>query len=634
MLWRKTGFCLILFLVISISLTGCGEPPPPTPTPTPIPYNIDVSVMDAEGNPMSGALVAYKTSKFETDASGQVSIPNESPTVKLTVSAPGYFTTEVNPTLQQGSTTVEVSLAQDPNGLLPMNACRSDEELVYIQDFQAGESTEWQPDGPSQGWTVEADPANSNDLALVTRGDSTWSWLGGRNGYELDNSVWRIWFKMEGNPNLHFNYRFTESILNGTRYFLAVNPNGTNLVRYQNEQHMDLAGGSGLTSDSWHLLEFSYYEGNLQVWIDHQQVNSYDETAPWPGGTVNLEPYAGAGNAIYFDDVSLCKLNGPFETIPRPVTGYDLTVNAVDAEGLPVAYTSATVVELGTDSLATQLSDESGAVSWEDLPADTATVQVSAPGYVAQEITQTIEKDTPAEVSVTLERDEAGMLASVACGPNEKLLYVDDIQDSNLQGWNSLMNSIKFNVPGWTIVPDPEDEANVILVSEFAGAQHAQPQSYEGVDYGDAVLRFWTQMFSDSHLIVGWHRNDQPFIAGETPYQYGGYMSFIYAFNGGRVERFGKPEGGQEFYLQTIGWSYGYNGDGKWHQFEISTYQGELQIWRDGKLLGKWTDPEPFDSGYFSVEMDFWNPQGKIYLDDFSVCGLEAAFESNYQGPK
>lgn len=634
MAWRKTSFCVILFLLIAFTLSGCGEPPPPTPTPTPIPYDIDVSVTDSDGNPMSGVKVSFKTSEYETDASGKVSISNESPTAKLTVSSPGYFTTEVSPTLQQGSTTVEVSLESDPNGLLPVNGCSVNEELIFLQDFQDGKFDNWGFDDSSQGWSIVANPDNAEDQVLSASEEAWWAWLGGENGYDLDNSVWRIWYKLSGNTNLHFNYRFESQVMNGSRYFLAVNPDQASMVRYQNESHVDINEVSAPAPSEWHLLEFSYYDGEVQVWIDHHQQITFTEESPWEGGTVNLEPYVGGGGELYFDDLSLCKLNAPFETIPRPETGYDLTVTAMDAEGLPIAYTSATVVEMGTDSLATQLSDENGSVSWEDLPGDTATVQVSAPGYVSQEVTQTIEKDTLADLTITLELDEAGMPASIACSPNESLLYVDDIQDSNLQGWHALMNSLKFNVPGWSIAADPDDQENVILISEYNGTQHSEQRGLEGVSFDDGVLRFWTKMYGDSHLLVGWHRNDQPFMAGETPYLYGSYMSFIYAFNGGRVERFGEPEGSQWFNLQTIGWTYGYNGDGKWHQYEISTYQGEVQIWRDGKLLGKWTDPEPISSGFFTFEMDFWNPQGKVYLDDFSVCGLSAPFETNYQGPK
>ena len=71
---------------------------------------------------------------------------------------------------------------------------------------------------------------------------------------------------------------------------------------------------------------------------------------------------------------------------------------------------------------------------------------------------------------------------------------------------------------------------------------------------------------------------------------------------------------GKSFNIQTISWGHGYNGD--------------------GNLLGKWADLEPFNSGFISMGLDFWSLQAKSCLGDFSVCRLEAPFETNYQQPK
>jgi len=226
------------------------------------------------------------------------------------------------------------------------------------------------------------------------------------------------------------------------------------------------------------------------------------------------------------------------------------------------------------------------------------------------------------------------MLAMQACSPDEKLVYNEDIKDSDMQGWTTLLNNINFDVAGWSITADPDQEGNIVLISEYAGAQHVSPVGYEKAKYGDAVLRFWTKMFGDMHLIVTWHRNGQPFTVADQNFLNGSYTTFIYSSNGGRIERFAQPEGGDFFNIQPIAWGSGNNRDSKWHMYEISTYQGELQIWRDGKRLGKWTDPQPIPEGSLTVEMDFWKPETKVYLDDFSVCELSAPFVSIFEARK
>ena len=49
----------------------------------------------------------------------------------------------------------------------------------------------------------------------------------------------------------------------------------------------------------------------------------------------NLEPYVENGS-FYYDDFSVCGLSAPFEPLPRPITGYNLSASLVDVEGNPI----------------------------------------------------------------------------------------------------------------------------------------------------------------------------------------------------------------------------------------------------------------------------------------------------------
>jgi hypothetical protein len=59
---------------------------------------------------------------------------------------------------------------------------------------------------------------------------------------------------------------------------------------------------------------------------------------------------------------------------------------------------------------------------------------------------------------------------------------------------------------------------------------------------------------------------------------------------------------------------------------EISTYQGEVQLWLNEKKLVKWIDPQPVAEGAFSFAHDFWKANSSAVYDNFAVCGLKAPF--------
>jgi hypothetical protein len=185
-----------------------------------------------------------------------------------------------------------------------------------------------------------------------------------------------------------------------------------------------------------------------------------------------------------------------------------------------------------------------------------------------------------------------------------------------MQGWNSLNSMIELNVPGWAIIPEPELEGNLILeVQGQADNTHSNQIGYEKKAFGDAVLRFDAKGFSQLHYIVRWHA---AFNSSD------GYYAFIYGGTdaGGRIEK-----NTADNFVPVINWRKNI-GDGKWHTFEISTYQGEFQIWIDGSLMGKWTDPQYFEEGYFTIEHDFWKGDAFAYYDNISVCQLDSPFTS------
>ncbi|MCJ7566563.1 MAG: hypothetical protein MUO58_03365 [Anaerolineales bacterium] len=66
-----------------------------------------------------------------------------------------------------------------------------------------------------------------------------------------------------------------------------------------------------------------------------------------------------------------------------------------------------------------------------------------------------------------------------------------------------------------------------------------------------------------------------------------------------------------------------------WHQLEISTYEGALEIWIDGVRFLTYNDPKPLPGGAITLGAGYGeplDPQSVVYYDDLVVCELTAPF--------
>ena len=159
----KRIYALIGGLIILALLAACGPspeqiatmtasawtptplPPTATPTPTPAPIDLTVTIADETGTSIAGASIVFPESGNGSpvlmDDQGQYSWTNlGSEAVSLTVSAQGYLDADLITTIQRGSNEIKVTLQRDPMGILPAEACATDQKVLYIEDFQDGQA--------------------------------------------------------------------------------------------------------------------------------------------------------------------------------------------------------------------------------------------------------------------------------------------------------------------------------------------------------------------------------------------------------------------------------------------------------------------------------------------------------------
>jgi len=218
----------------------------------------------------------------------------------------------------------------------------------------------------------------------------------------------------------------------------------------------------------------------------------------------------------------------------------------------------------------------------------------------------------PVEESFVQVSGQQEIFPSEACGPGESLLYLEDFQDGEAQGWVQ----IKFRTQGWDITPHPDSLSNWVLVNN--GSQNAGA-SLNGREFGNAVWRI--RFMTDGKRIISFNWRDKTdYVIKESGVEFSAYSA---RFEPSRLVIF-RTEwpihnpllSGSSLYLER----------GTWHQLEMSTFEGRLEVWLDGQRMLVYEDPKPLPSGTISIRFDSQGTEYTYYFDDISVCELTAPF--------
>jgi hypothetical protein len=302
---------------------------------------------------------------------------------------------------------------------------------------------------------------------------------------------------------------------------------------------------------------------------------------------------------------------------PTPVP-YDLEVSVVDESGVPVV--GVTLVYPASGSVEPVKTDDQGVYSWSNLPRDAVNLEVSGPGYVKQSIQQNMERGKN-EIQITMVRDPYGLLLSDACAQDESLLYLEDFQDGTAQNWPE----IDLHAQGWSVAEYPEEPGN--LVASFNSPEHLG-SNLQSVAFPDSVWRIRFRSDGDRPISFNWQQTYGLEVDGQhaddARYQ------IVVNSGGSQIHRLTLPAlnivvaGGQGAKANI------------WHTLEASAYQGDVQLWIDGQLREKYTDPKPLPAGGIGLEMlPHEVAAGSIAsFDNISVCGLNAPFVSLYSAPQ
>jgi hypothetical protein len=271
------------------------------------------------------------------------------------------------------------------------------------------------------------------------------------------------------------------------------------------------------------------------------------------------------------------------------------------------------LAEIG-DEVGTQITDDVGQAFWYDLPGETINLSISAQGYYPLDISESIERGIN-QLAVALERDPHGLLPSEACAPGERLLYIEDFQDGEAEGWEE----IESRTQGWGIGPHPDTPNNIVLSND--GDQWAWT-TLRNLAFENAVWRiqFWTE--AERIQTFSWIHKENYEIENGTV-EFSGY-TLRFEPKSINVFRSAWPlsnptlvNTNRRMAVRT------------WHLLEMSTFEGRLEIWIDGSRLVFYEDPDPLPTGTLALVFeDSPGVQSVYHFDDMSVCELTAPFGS------
>lgn len=308
----STFFLFLLLLSSCASRVEIQHTPKPTMTPTPIPYDLEMTVQDEFGNPVTIFIevIIKELDDMSTrvDALGEVRFMNlPGANWTMNVFAQGYEPYKEAIFLEHGMNEVTVTLTSDALQVLPSEACQPGQEVLFVEDFE---------DKTMQGWDGIARPLwnyvdfKNRGTALVIDSNSGNAHAEGPVSY--GNGVWH--FDILRGPGLGLLWLRIHSAL-GQSYIILFDGNSSFGLRYEPGRvviiNRNLPLGYG---ETWERYSIAYYDGAIDIYRDGEL---------WLGTTVKDPSYSDGNISIasnfgqvFLDNMVICSLNKPYTPAP------------------------------------------------------------------------------------------------------------------------------------------------------------------------------------------------------------------------------------------------------------------------------------------------------------------------------
>jgi hypothetical protein len=279
---------------------------------------------------------------------------------------------------------------------------------------------------------------------------------------------------------------------------------------------------------------------------------------------------------------------------PTPIP-FDLTVMVNGEDGAPLPGISISLAGIGS-----QTTDPAGQASWANLPGDTVSLTAATQGYFPTQESITLERGLN-EVTVVLQRDPAALLPAEACAPGETLLYLEDFQDGQAQGWINIDNA------PWSLGPAPDNPGNTVLT--ISGPLTGNLPVLLDHVFENAVWRIRARYDGNVATLFNWRHSwdqgDKRYLLYVNP----NLTEFV------PLDSIGEEVPGAQ--------SPQHAQPSTWHRYEIRTVGNTSAVAMDGQEIMSFVDPNPLPPGTIGLHPIYEEGMaGSFHYDNISVCGL------------
>jgi len=282
---------------------------------------------------------------------------------------------------------------------------------------------------------------------------------------------------------------------------------------------------------------------------------------------------------------------------------YSLMVNVTDGEGNPITWATGDVQGVGNNL--TKTADDQGVLSWDDFSANSGTLTVSAQGYIpVQQAVDLVEGSN--ELSISMESDPVQLDPSTVCKPGQKVVYVEDFEDTQAQDF------VGVTAPTWTI-KSVTDLGNVLEANIAGTGSKVDVRA----TWDNAFLQF--NMLTTGSLSMDFFIHSTNVPEGKDA----GIYRYVINYDSGKAFNLG-------FEVPTDSGNLASGSDAAfdenvWHTIVFSFYKGEISVYLDGNKQLTYTDQVPVEGGQFGYFIKE-GTTGAVQFDNIIVCSLDAPY--------
>ena len=281
---------------------------------------------------------------------------------------------------------------------------------------------------------------------------------------------------------------------------------------------------------------------------------------------------------------------------PTPMP-FDLEVRVEGEAGESVTY-GAYVATTGHEEV---MLEDSGMVELLNLPGPEVEVSVRAQGYKPYTETVNLEHGKN-QTTLSLTADPLQVNPATACQEGQKILFIEDFEDGEAQGWNDLAR------PAWSFGKSEEFGTNLsVYVPGEVGSTN-----FPG-EFANAVWHFSLQTGANPiDLHINWHTFENE--------EGGGRYFLVYDPNRHIQLHYMKPGEGRELYSKG-----GALGEPNiWQDISFAFFDGALDAYINDELIAGVNHENGIESGGLGfIVTDNSEP---IAFDNMVVCELNSPY--------